>query len=76
MTGDLTIKGVTRPVTLPVLRYGEINDPTMGHRVAYSAEGEINRKDFGMSFDMLADGRVIVSHEIKLMIEVEVVERA
>jgi polyisoprenoid-binding protein YceI len=76
MTGDLTIKGITRPVALRVLRYGELNDPTMGHRVAYSAEGEINREDFGMSFDMLADGRVIVGHEIKLMIEVEVVERA
>lgn len=76
MTGDLTIKGVTRPVTLRVLRYGEINDPTMGHRVAYSAEGEINRKDFGMSFDMLADGKMIVSHEIKLMIETELVELA
>ena len=56
MSGDLTIKGITKPVTLRALRYGEINDPMMGHRVAYSAEGEINRKDFGMSFDMLADG--------------------
>jgi polyisoprenoid-binding protein YceI len=74
MTGDLTIKGITKPVTLRVLRYGEINDPQMGHRVAYSAEGEINRKDFGMSFDMLADGKIIVSHEIKLMIETELVE--
>jgi polyisoprenoid-binding protein YceI len=75
MTGDLTIKGITRPVTLRVLRYGEINDPNMGHRVAYSAEGEINRKDFGMSFDMLADGKLIVGHEIKLMIETELVEQ-
>ena len=75
MAGDLTIKGITRPVTLRVLRYGEINDPNMGHRVAYSAEGEINRKDFGMSFDMLADGKLIVGHEIKLMIETELVEQ-
>jgi polyisoprenoid-binding protein YceI len=74
MTGDMTIKGITQPVTFRVLRYGEINDPTMGHRAAYSAEGEINRKDFGMTFDMLADGKMIVSHEIKLMVEVEVVE--
>lgn len=75
MTGDLTIKGITHPVTLRLLRYGEINDPKMGHRVAYSAEGEINRKDFGMTFDMLADGKLIVGHEIKIMIETEVVER-
>ena len=75
LTGDLTIKGITKPVTFKVKRYGEINDPMMGHRIAYSAEGEINRKDFGMSFDMLADGKIIVSHEIKLMIETEVVEQ-
>jgi polyisoprenoid-binding protein YceI len=74
MTGDLAIKGITRPVTLRVHRYGEVNDPQMGHRVAFSAEGEINRKDFGMSFDMFADGKLIVGHEIKLSIELEVVE--
>jgi polyisoprenoid-binding protein YceI len=75
MTGDLTIKGITKPITLEVQRYGEINDPMMGHRVAYSAEGQINRKDFGMEFDMLADNRVVVSHEIKLFIELEVLEQ-
>jgi len=73
-TGDLTIKGITKPVTLDVQRYGEINDQRMGHRVSYNAEGQINRKDFGMEFDMLADNRLVVSHEIKLSIEVEVVE--
>lgn len=76
MTGDLTIKGITRAVSLKLLRYGEINDAQMGHRVAYSAEGEINRKDFGMTFDMLADGKMVVSHQIKLMIETELVEQA
>jgi polyisoprenoid-binding protein YceI len=76
MTGDLTIKDITRSVTLGVQRYGEINDPMMGHRVSYGAEGEINRKDFGMEFDMLADNRLVVSHEIKIAVEVEVVERA
>jgi polyisoprenoid-binding protein YceI len=76
MTGDLTIKGATRPVTLQVQRYGELNDPSMGHRIGYSAEGEINRKDFGMAFDALADGRMIVGHEVKISIEGEVVEQA
>jgi len=75
ITGDLTIKGITKPVTLKGLRYGELNDPTMGHRVAYSAEGQINRKDFGMTFDMLADGKIVVGHDIQLMIETEVVEQ-
>lgn len=45
LSGDLTIKGNTHPVTLNVMRYGEFNDPgMMGHRMAYSAEGKINRR--------------------------------
>jgi polyisoprenoid-binding protein YceI len=75
LTGDLTVKGITKPVTLKVQRYGEINDERMGHRVAFSAEGQINRKDFGMEFDMLADNRLVVSHEIKIYIEAELVEQ-
>src|SRR5438876_11807472 len=56
LTGELTIKGNTRPVTLDVLKYGEFTDPNMGHRIGYAAEGEINRRDFGMSFAMMLDG--------------------
>jgi polyisoprenoid-binding protein YceI len=76
MTGDLTIKGTTRPVTLKVVRYGEFNDPgMMGHRIAYSAETQINRKDFGLTFSMMLDGRWIVSDEIQINVEVEIVEQ-
>jgi len=75
MTGDLTIKGITKPVTLKVTRYGEINDARMGHRMAYSAEGEINRKDFGLTMNMLVDGRWIVGDEVKIAIELELVEQ-
>jgi polyisoprenoid-binding protein YceI len=75
VTGDLTIKGNTRPLTLEAVRLGEFNDPMMGHRIGYSAEGQINRKDFGLTFDMMLDGRFIVSNEIKIAIEGELVER-
>jgi polyisoprenoid-binding protein YceI len=74
LTGDLTIKGTTRPVTLAVVRYGEFNDPNMGHRIGYAAEGQINRKDFGMRFDMMLDGRIIVSNQVQINIEGELVE--
>jgi polyisoprenoid-binding protein YceI len=74
MTGDLTIKGHTQPVTFKVVRYGEFNDPRMGHRIGYAAEGEINRKDFGMNFEAMLDGRFIVSNEIQINIEGELVE--
>jgi polyisoprenoid-binding protein YceI len=74
LTGDLTIKGTTKPVTLAVVKYGEFNDPKMGHRIGYAAEGQINRQDFGMQFDMMLDGKFIVSHEIKINIEGELLE--
>jgi polyisoprenoid-binding protein YceI len=74
LTGDLTIKGNTGPVTLSVVNLGEFNDPNMGHRIGYSAEGEINRRDFGMKFEMMLDGKFIVSNEIKIYVEGELVE--
>ena len=76
LTGDLTIKGNTRPVTLDVTRYGEFNDPgMMGHRIAYGATTKINRKDFGLSFNAILDGRFVVSEEIQIAIEGEIVEQ-
>jgi len=76
LTGDLTIKGNTRPVTLEVTRYGEFNDQgMMGHRIAYGATTKINRKDFGLSFNAILDGRIVVSEEIQITIEGELVEQ-
>ena len=77
VTGDLTIKGTTRPVALEVVRYGELNDPQMmGHRISYQATTRINRKDFGMTFDAIRDGRLVVSNEVDIAIEGEIVEAA
>ena len=76
LTGDLTIKDNTRPVTLDVTRLGEFNDPgMMGHRIAYSAQTKIDRRDFGLTFNMLLDGRWVVSDEIQISIEGELVEQ-
>jgi polyisoprenoid-binding protein YceI len=76
LTGDLTIKGTTRPVSLDVTRYGEFNDPgMMGHRISYGAQTKINRKDFGLSFNAILDGRLVVSEEIQITIEGELVEQ-
>lgn len=75
LTGDLTIKGNTKPVTLNGVVYGEFNDPMMGHRIGYSAEGQINRKDYGLTFNMMLDGKWIVSDEVQIFIEGEIVEQ-
>ena len=74
VTGDLTIKGSTKPVTLDIVKYGEFNDPMMGHRIGYAAETKINRKDFGMNFDAMLDGKFVVSNDVSINIEGEVVE--
>jgi polyisoprenoid-binding protein YceI len=73
--GDLTIKGTTRPVALDMTRYGEFSDPMMGHRIAYGATTQINRKDFGLTFNMLLDGKLVVSEDIPITIEGELVEQ-
>ena len=76
LTGDLTIKETTRPVVLDVTRYGEFNDPgMMGHRIAYGATTKINRKNFGLSFNAVLDGRLVVSEDIQITIEGELVEQ-
>jgi polyisoprenoid-binding protein YceI len=76
LTGDLTIKGTTHPVSLQLTRLGEFNDPgMMGHRIAYSATSKINRKDFGLSFNAILDGRLVVGEEIQIQIEGEIVEQ-
>jgi polyisoprenoid-binding protein YceI len=76
MTGDLTIKGNTRPVTLALVNYGEFSDPRMGHRIGYGAETRIQRKDFGLNVDMVMDGRLVLGNDIQITIEGEVVETA
>ena len=76
LTGDLTIKGTTRPVTLDVTRLGEINDPEMmGHRIAYTARTQINRRDFGLSFDFVRDGKMVVGNEIQITVDGEIAEQ-
>jgi polyisoprenoid-binding protein YceI len=76
LTGDLTIKGNTHQVVLDVAKYGEFNDPgMMGHRIAYSATSKINRKEFGLSFNAILDGRLVVGEEIQIQIEGEIVEQ-
>ena len=46
----------------------------MGHRIGYAATGQINRQDFGMKFDMTLDGKFIVSNDIQINIEAEILE--
>jgi polyisoprenoid-binding protein YceI len=73
MDGDLTIRGVTRPVSLTVEVNGFGPDPYGGTRAGFSAHGEINRTDFGVSFNAPVPGGVMVSEKIQIEIEAEAV---
>jgi polyisoprenoid-binding protein YceI len=76
VTGDLTIKGVTRPVTLKASFEGLAQDPWGGERAAFSAVGEIDREAWGMTWNQaLETGGVLVSKKVKLEIDVQAVRR-
>lgn len=70
--GDLTIRDVTKPVTLDVTFLGEGVSP-YGHKVAaFEATGKLNREDFGLTWNVaLETGGVLVSKDIKLSFEVQ-----
>lgn len=71
-TGDLTIHGVTKPVTLKVEIGGGVTDPWGNKKFAFSASGKINRKDFGLTWNKAIEaGGVMVGEEVELQIEVE-----
>ena len=77
ITGDLTIKGVSRPVTLDVEYLGQLDDPWGNQRAVFSAAGVINREDWGLTWNMpLASGGLLVSKQIRIEIEVELVRHA
>ncbi len=74
LTGDLTIKGITRPVTLDVEYLGHAKDPWDNDRAIFSAAGTVNREDWGLTWNMVLDaGGLLVSKEIRLEIEVELI---
>jgi len=75
LTGDLTIRDVTRPITLDVTFEGQTKDPWGGERVGFSASGKIDRRDFGLTWNQLLEtGGVAVGNEIKLGIEIEAIK--
>jgi polyisoprenoid-binding protein YceI len=74
--GDLTIRGVTRPVTLVVEYRGAARDPWGNARTVFSARSDINREHWGLTWNMILDtGGLLVSREIRLEIEVELVRQ-
>ncbi|MBE3557547.1 MAG: YceI family protein [Firmicutes bacterium] len=76
IVGDLSIRGVTRSVTLEGTFDGKIRDPYGNERFGFSVEGEINRHDFGVSWNTaLEAGGVMVGDKVKLTVHIEGVQQ-
>jgi polyisoprenoid-binding protein YceI len=72
VTGDLTIKGITRSIQLNVMQSGMAKDPWGQTKIAFEINGAINRTDFGLVWNApLETGGVLLSEEVKLLMEVQ-----
>lgn len=71
MTGDLTIKKVTRPVVLELTYIGHVTDPFGYERVGFDGTTTINRSEWGLTYDAkLAEGGAMVSEKVRLQFDI------
>jgi len=76
ITGELTVHGVTKPVTLDVEFGGIQKDPWGNIKSGFSVTGKINRKDFGLTWNAaLETGGVMLGEEVKLALELQFVKQ-
>ena len=77
VSGELTIRGVTRPVVLDVEYAGRTKDPWGHERAGFAAKTSIDRKDFGLTWNQVLEaGGVVVGDRVDIEIEVEAVKQA
>lgn len=77
VTGNLTIKGVSKPVTLHVEHGGEVKDPWGNQRGGFSIKGSFDRRDFGLSFNqMLEGGGPALGDTIEMVADLETTKAA
>ncbi len=76
LKGDLSMKGKTKEVTLNVEFGGIMKDPQGNEKAGFSLKGKINRKDWGLNWNAnLEAGGVLVSDEVRIMIEAQFVKK-
>jgi polyisoprenoid-binding protein YceI len=77
ITGDLSLHGVTREITLKAEVTGTEEDPWGNERVGLEVTGQLNRGDYGMTFNQaLGSGNVLVSDKVKLALDISAVKQA
>ena len=76
LQGDLTIKGITKPVTLDVEFGGIMKDPWGNEKAGLAVNGKINRNDFGLTFNAALDtGGVLLGEEVKINAEFQLIKQ-
>ena len=77
LKGDLTLKGVTKPVELTVEYGGTAVDPYGQTKAGFEVTGKINRKDFGLTWSAVTEaGSIVVSDDVKLVATVQIIKQA
>lgn len=77
LSGDLTIRGVTKPVTVNVHFGGIVIDPYGQTKAGFEVEGKISRKDFGLVWNAMTEaGQVVVGDDIRILCEIQLVKQA
>jgi len=77
LRGNLSIGGITKPVTLDVEFGGQAKDPWGGERAGFTVTGKLSRKEFGLTYNAVTEaGGVVVGDEIKITAEVQLVKQA
>ncbi|MGB6083183.1 YceI family protein [Moheibacter sp.] len=72
LNGEITVKGVTKPITLDADFGGVITDPYGNQRAGFEFTGQLNRKDFGLNWNgTLESGGLVVSDNVKLFVNLE-----
>ena len=72
VNGDFTVRGVTKPLTLDVEFNGVTTDPWGNNKAFFSASGELDRDEYGVSWNQpLANGGVVVGKKVKIELEIE-----
>lgn len=77
LTGNLTMHGVTKPVTLALEDSGAGRDPWGNERRSFTATGTLDRRDFGLTWNAaLEQGGVLVSTDVRLAFEIQLIKKA
>ncbi len=77
LKGDLTVKGITKPIDLNVELGGEMKDPYGQQKVGFEINGKFNRSEFGLTWSATTEaGGIVVSDEVKLLLAVQMIKQA